>query len=96
MDSLNYQEWIERERRVRIKILQSSPVIQKDRVCRICNECEEICLCHEEACPNCNASNIDERKLDFEVDDGIIKDRIRCEYRFTHLSDEQNSMSRNS
>ena len=58
MKTIDYDEWVGRERRVRIKFLMDSPAIIKTGKCRVCQECREICLCHEENCPNCNESNI--------------------------------------
>lgn len=91
MDGLDYAAWIERERRVRTKISQSSPVIQRDKLFCVCAKCGEICLCHEEACPNCNASSIVSQKL-ANADDGFIKARIKCHYRFEQIAKEQNAV----
>jgi hypothetical protein len=81
---MDYDVWIERERRIRVKILKSSPLIQKEHTYRVCIECGEICLCHEEACPNCNSYNIINQilnitnKIDFTT-------KIRCRYRFNQF-----------
>lgn len=79
---LEYEEWIERERRVRARILMSSPVIAKEGLYRTCRDCGEILLCHEEECPNCNSERITSRK----IDDALNAARIRCRFRFEHLT----------
>lgn len=85
MRELTYEKWIGRERRIRKKILQSSPVILNDKAFRTCDECEKICLCHEDVCPNCNSSNIVKSTLDWDVNSRYVEDRIRCQYRFMHV-----------
>jgi Fe-S cluster biogenesis protein NfuA len=79
---LEYEEWIERERRVRTRILMSSPVIAKDGLCRTCQDCGEILLCHEGTCPNCNSGRITSQR----IDDALDAARIRCRFRFEHLT----------
>jgi len=81
---MDYDAWIKRERRIRIKILNSSPVIQKEKLYRLCKDCGEICLCHEELCPNCNSMDIIPQILEIKNTDDITK-KIRCHYRFNHL-----------
>lgn len=79
----DYDEWINRERRIRLKTLKGSPVINETKTYRICQECSEVCLCHETNCPNCNGNNIIEQRIDnIETD---VKNRVRCVYRFKHL-----------
>lgn len=81
---MDYEEWIGREKRIRIKLLRDSPVIREKRLYRVCQNCDEICLCHEQACPNCNSNNIVQEKLnDAELLGG---ERIRCRFRFEHLT----------
>lgn len=79
---MDYPSWIERERRIRLKILEISPAIRSSRIYRVCRECNEICLCHEERCPNCNSPDIDVVELGSGVDVGT---RIRCRHRFFNL-----------
>ena len=50
----DYDEWISRERKIRIELLKSSSLIRESKIYRICKDCGEICLCHEDRCPNCN------------------------------------------
>ena len=78
---MNYEEWIKRERRIRIKILKDSPRISNEKVYRICKCCGEVCLCHEQNCPNC--SNIAEHKIIYI--DKEIETRRRSQFRFKHL-----------
>ncbi len=74
---MNYEEWIKRERRIRIKILKDSPRISNEKVYRICKCYGEVCLCHEQDYPNC--SNIVEHKI---IDiDKEIETRMRCQFR---------------
>jgi hypothetical protein len=83
---MDYDVWIERERRIRVKILNSSPIIQKEHKYRVCKSCGEICLCHEESCPNCNSTFITNQRL--EIRDGFnIASKIRCQYRFNYLNE---------
>jgi hypothetical protein len=82
--SLDYETWIRRERKIRIRILKSSPQIQTTRVYRVCRDCAEVCLCHEEICPNCGGVAVAELKLG---PDEILnlEARIRCRERFASL-----------
>ena len=79
---MNYEDWIKRERRIRIEILFSSPDVRERNIFRTCFECEEICLCHETNCPNCNSSDIRSVKIVYNDKDKMLKERIRCNYRF--------------
>ena len=81
--ALNYEEWVSRERRIRIKILKDSPVIRERGILCACDNCGEVCLCHEQNCPNCNSCNIIEKQID-GLDAEMCK-RIRCHFRFEHL-----------
>ncbi len=85
MGKYEYEKWIKRERRLRLKILQSSPIIREESAYRICQECGEACLCHEENCPNCNSSNIQMCQLNETIGNDLGSKRIRCKYRFGHL-----------
>ena len=86
---MNYDEWIKRERKIRIKILKSSLIIQKEHIYRVCQDCEEICLCHEDSCPNCSSFNIKEQII---KDDYFIFNKIRCQKRFKKLIEEKNKL----
>ena len=81
--NMDYDEWISRERRIRANILKNSLVIKNRGTCRVCQYCREICLCHEQTCPNCNADNIAEERID-NIDEEVYK-RIRCRFRFDHI-----------
>ncbi len=59
----DYRYWIGRERRFRKKILQRSLLVREANVFRSCQDCKEICLCHEDRCPNCNSDNIHSEQL---------------------------------
>jgi len=85
---MDYGEWIERERRIRVKILFSSPDITEKGIFRACAACDEICLCHEAKCPNCNSSDIGTVTLDFGGDDKALRERIRCNYRYAGINKE--------
>ena len=79
-----YEEWIARERRIRLRLLKNSPQIQATQVYRVCRDCQEICLCHEETCPHCLSVNITEKKLAV-FDDETLAQRIRCQGRYEKL-----------
>lgn len=83
---MNYEEWIGRERRIRTKLLAGSPVILEKRLYPVCQNCGEICLCHEETCPNCNSSNIAQEKLNNIETEVLSGKRIRCAFRFERLA----------
>lgn len=86
---MNYDKWINREKKIRIKILKSSPIIQKKNIYRVCKECEEICLCHENSCPNCSSFNIKEQIIE---DDYLVFNKIRCQHRFKNLIKEEKDL----
>lgn len=77
---MEYEEWIKRERNIRLSILRSR--LFSDGICRICLACDEICLCHETKCPNCNSCDIQEKFIDPKI---TISHNIRCRYRFSNL-----------
>ena len=79
----NYNEWINRERRIRIRLLRDSPVIRETKTCSVCQDCGEICLCHEIACPNCNSDKVIQQKVSNVVEEGA--GHIRCRFRFEQL-----------
>jgi|ETNmetMinimDraft_35_1059890.scaffolds.fasta_scaffold104518_2 hypothetical protein len=80
---MNYDEWINRERKIRISLLLNSPLIQKTDTYRTCENCGEICLCHEDFCPNCNANNVIQKKI--SKTDLISGEYIRCSFRYANL-----------
>jgi uncharacterized OB-fold protein len=86
--TMNYEDWIDRERRVRTKILGSSPEIRKNGVYRLCADCGEICLCYEEICPNCNCGRITMKQLSDTSAEVLSGKRIRCRYRYDRLISE--------
>jgi len=81
---MDYNDWIDRERRIRLKILKDSPVIRNSGIYRVCNDCGEVCLCHEQSCPNCNGRSIKEELIN-NIDEEIGR-RIRCMFRFEQIS----------
>ena len=80
---MDFEIWIDRERKVRIKIIESSSPYMERSVCRVCRACDEICLCHEEKCPNCDSDNIRETQIERHI--LISGARIRCRLRFNRL-----------
>ena len=80
---MEYQEWIARERRYRIKLLQDWPEARYEGIYRVCQSCEEVCLCAEITCPNCGGSDICKEKQSpvFLLD----STRIRCKKRYQTL-----------
>ncbi|CAB1057781.1 hypothetical protein D1BOALGB6SA_2536 [Olavius sp. associated proteobacterium Delta 1] len=83
LKTMEYADWIKRERRIRMKILESSQIIKKSGQYRICHRCGEIVICHEVKCPNCNCDRISEIRMTDLVREA--ENRIRCRYRFDHI-----------
>jgi len=79
---MKYYIWIEREKKVREKLLKSARQLDSDCMFKTCQDCGEICLCHEKVCPNCNSERIILQLLE---DSRIISERIRCRYRYNRL-----------
>lgn len=79
---MDYSTWIDRERRARAKILKTS-LGSADASYRICLDCDEVCLCHEDECPNCGSKRVSFEK----VDQGSLEGRIRCWKRFEMLKE---------
>lgn len=80
---MDYDAWIERERRIRTNLLMASPLVDGRRTYRVCQDCFELCLCHEETCPNCNAENIVQETLaEHQL---RLEQHIRCRSRFARL-----------
>jgi len=84
---MDYAQWIERERRLRVRLLMQSPDIRRRGVFKVCRDCKEVCLCHETICPNCGKGSVGEIRMDrAEVARG---ERIRCHWRFDNLEHKQ-------
>jgi hypothetical protein len=81
---MDYEDWITRERNIRISILKDSLRRSRNPVIRICQDCGEICLCHELQCPNCNSSMIREQLL-VNLPPDSWSERIRCQHRYAHI-----------
>jgi len=82
---MDYKEWIDRERKIRSKLLMSSPEIKNKSICRACKDCGEICLCHEINCPNCGGSKIVDHQF-YDVEKEVLSgNRIRCRFRFKNI-----------
>ena len=81
---LDYETWIRRERKIRTRILKSSPHIQSTHLYRVCHTCAEVCLCHEEVCPNCGGAGVVEQKLGPD-EIFTLETKIRCRKRFESL-----------
>lgn len=79
---MEYNDWIDRERRIRIKLLDSSSIILKDHIYRVCKICGEVCLCHEEKCPNCDSDEIISEILE---NNSSIIGKIRCQHRYKNI-----------
>jgi uncharacterized OB-fold protein len=77
---MRYDDWIERERRFRIKILRDWPEARDEGIYRVCQSCGEICLFSEDTCPNCMSTNITKEQL--AVEELLGGQRIRCWSRF--------------
>jgi hypothetical protein len=79
--AMDYESWIKRERKIRLKMLADRLQTAKDSIYRVCGDCDEVCLCHEARCPNCDSSNVEERHLMAQC----IAERIRCCYRYAKI-----------
>ena len=82
--ALDYETWIRRERRLRTRILRNSLQIQATHVFRVCRDCGEVCLCHEQVCPNCGGAGVVEQKLGADKV-ATLETKIRCRKRFEKL-----------
>ena len=79
----DYEEWRECQERTRLALLRSVPSCGGTRPLRVCQACGELCLCHEERCPNCDSHLVAwQDVLDGELADGS---RIRCRFRYGRL-----------
>jgi len=63
----------------------SSPEIQNKGICLVCQECGEVCLCHEVTCPNCGSVDIVHQKIEEIETELLSEQRIRCKYRYENL-----------
>lgn len=82
---MDYQRWIERQRRYRLKTLAQSPQAAHGAF-RLCGDCGEACLCHETACPNCGGADIAWGSLPGGLAEAA--GRVRCRLRFQGLPDQ--------
>ena len=82
---MDYEEWIGRERRIRSTLLMSSPEIQNKRICRVCQDCGEVCLCHELTCPHCGSIEIVDQQFNDVEKEVLSRSRIRCRLRFKNI-----------
>ncbi len=82
---MDYEEWIGRERKIRVSLLMSSPEIQNKGICRVCQDCAEVCLCHELTCPNCGSREIVDQQFNDVVKEVLSVSRIRCRLRFNNI-----------
>lgn len=83
---MEYDIWITRERRLRLQFLRDSHVIQEHHIYRMCQNCDEVVLCHEETCPNCLSQNIMEQRIEGFNDDMELMKKIRCFKRYEKLA----------
>lgn len=80
---MDYQDWIERERRYRIQLLKDWPEARDHGIFRVCQACDEICLCAEEVCPNCGGKEI--TRVNLGIERGLDGTKIRCKLRYEAL-----------
>ena len=82
---MGYQEWINRERRIRAKlIVQFHATGDKNKI-RVCTNCREVVLCYETVCPNCASKKIElEDCVGIDLDN-LISNRIHCRDRYRQL-----------
>ncbi len=65
--------------------MKTSPLRDGKRRLRVCGECGEFCLCHEETCPNCDSGEILLQEIGEAVAEALDEKRIRCRFRYDHL-----------
>ena len=82
---MDYEEWIGREHKIRSSLLLSSSDIQNKGICRVCQDCGEVCLCHEITCPNCGGNEIMQEQSENIESEIISGRRIRCQLRFKKI-----------
>lgn len=82
---MHYDGWIERERRIRERLLRNSPLMMEHGLGRVCSNCGELCLCHELVCPNCGSDKIVQQVLTEHERKFLATDRIRLRLRFQQL-----------
>ncbi len=63
MPEAGYEQWLERERRIRLRILGQSPSVSATGLYRLCADCGEALLCHEQDCPHCGGARIEQAAL---------------------------------
>jgi hypothetical protein len=80
-----YDQWIRRERKIRARILGSSPEMKEYGRCRVCSDCGELCLCHELICPNCGSDRISQEVLADRDTELVRGTRMRLRRRFEQL-----------
>jgi hypothetical protein len=83
---MDYKEWIIRERKIRATLLSNSIEILNKSICRVCEDCDEICLCHETNCPNCGSPRVYSKQV--QNLDEVVKNgnRIRCRFRYERIN----------
>jgi hypothetical protein len=82
---MGYQEWINRERRIRAKLIVQFHAMGDKKKIRVCLNCREVVLCYETICPNCALNKIvleDSASADLEK---LIFNRIHCRDRYRQL-----------
>ena len=82
---MGYQEWIDRERRIRVKLIVQFHAAGDKKKIRVCTNCREVVLCYETVCPNCASKKIAlEDCLDTDLAK-LISGRIHCRDRYRRL-----------
>lgn len=83
---MDYDVWIERERKIRSTLLSQSPYIEKTKIYRVCKDCKELFICFEDRCPNCNSRSIVNEKIDDKDFLVAVQNRIRCKFRYQDIN----------
>ena len=84
-DHMGYQEWINRERKIRTKLIVQFRAANDTHKIRLCVDCREVVLCYENICPNCASTKISRETIDDRNLEKMIADRIHCRDRYQKL-----------
>jgi hypothetical protein len=82
---MGYQEWIDRERKLRAKLIVQFHAANDAHKIRACVDCHEIVLCYETICPNCSSARISHETFGYDNLNKWIIDRIHCRDRYRNL-----------
>jgi hypothetical protein len=82
---MGYQEWINRERKIRAKLIVQFHAANDTHKIRFCVDCREVVLCYETICPNCASAKISQETIGDRNFEKMIASRIHCRNRYQQL-----------